>query len=772
MGSRGLLLASLQRVTSHLKVLFLAPSGRQPGQLSRYSFLDEEMRAIAARGVEVYVVSTQEGTNLDQGRIHLRELPPDSLSERARTLAFLIRYVFRIGISSLRDPKRLYRAVRTERFAARIVREESIVLVHSYFGWPGGFGGFLAKAAAGVPLVAGLRGADVNVDPKLLYGGRLQPSFDRSFRRLLRAADTTVSVSEFLRRRALELGAPPSTARVILKGVRLEQFAVPEDRQRARDGLGIATGPVILAVAGLVPIKGLTHVVESLAQVRASGREFSFIICGDGPDRAALEAQVDRSGLSGWVRFAGRVSRKDITTHFAAADLFVHGSLIEASGNVLLEAMASGLPIVCTDAGGPAEYVQDGMTGYVVPVADPEAMSQRVAQLIDDPNLRSVLGREGRRRAEALFSYDRMIDETLAVYQSLLAGGGRRSSGESDTEISARDRHVSAGPWSGRIMEAQTLDTEPSTSAARRDCPVCGSARVAHFLTATDNGLLRRTDVFLPVYRCRSCDVFFLNPPPPAEIGREYFADAYAMRTSNIYYDEEFKARTGQLRLELLSRYGVSGGKLLDVGCGKADFVNLARKGGWDAWGVELDAGACDLARKHFGLQTVLNGSMDHPDLPAQFDVITLWDVIEHVPDPVGVLRQAADRLRKGGIVMVRTANIRSWPFDRKRDRWWAFGSDHRFYFSPGSLGVAMKLGGLDVLDVLNREPAERPDKTGGRDISDTRLSDGLRSVSRSPGKIGKLGVYGRNLIRRIVGSWRYGQHYKTGIMTVVGTKP
>ena len=85
------------------------------------------------------------------------------------------------------------------------------------------------------------------------------------------------------------------------------------------------------------------------------------------------------------------------------AELFVHGALIEASGNVLLEAMAAGLPIVCTDAGGPSEYVADGVAGLIVPPADPKAMANRMRLLLEGGPLREQLGRQGRQRAKAHF---------------------------------------------------------------------------------------------------------------------------------------------------------------------------------------------------------------------------------------------------------------------------------------------------------------------------------------------------------------------------------
>jgi 2-polyprenyl-3-methyl-5-hydroxy-6-metoxy-1,4-benzoquinol methylase len=304
-------------------------------------------------------------------------------------------------------------------------------------------------------------------------------------------------------------------------------------------------------------------------------------------------------------------------------------------------------------------------------------------------------------------------------------------------------------------------------------CPVCRSRRIRAFITVGDNGHLRRADIRLPVYQCRSCDLFFLNPPPAAEIGREYFADAYAAtgKARNIYYDDTFKQRISRLRLDLIGKYECHAGKLLDVGCGKGHFVAAAVEGSWDAWGVELDDGACSYGRDRFGLAHIIAGSMDHPALPADFDVVTMWDVIEHVVDPVGFLRDASQRLRPSGLLLIRTGNIRSWSFDKDRRKWWAFGSDHRFYFSPKSLSVALAVAGFHVVDVLNGETVERPDKQSTRDISQTPVREGIASLARSPVKLAKVGRFGTNLARRLTGPIRYGAHYGTSIMTVVARR-
>lgn len=407
-------------MSSPIRVLFLAPRGSRAGQLSRYSFLDEEIRALAEAGVEAYVLCGDQFPSADQGRLHLRALPRDTASVRLGVLRFLRSQRSRVPLANLTSFRELYRALRVEQYASELVRAERIDLIHSYFAWPQGYGGLLASGATQVPLIAGLRGSDVNMLAEYSYGARRKRFFDRSIRRLLTAADCTVYVSEFLRRGGLALGARPESARVILKGVRVDLFKPGTPFAETVCSSEPETVPVILAVAGLVPIKGISSVLQALAILQSRGHLFNFVVCGEGPEREALEEQVRQSALDGRVIFRGRVSREEIRRQFSEADIFVHGSVIEASGNALLEAMASGLPIVCTDAGGPAEYVDHGVTGYVVPVSDAPAMADQIERLLSDRSLRRGMGLLGRQRAEQTFRYESMIATTIRLYHSVL----------------------------------------------------------------------------------------------------------------------------------------------------------------------------------------------------------------------------------------------------------------------------------------------------------------------------------------------------------------
>lgn len=404
-----------------MRVLYLVPQPKRPDRIGAYSFIDEEIEALADAGVEAFVLSTAAPEDRVLRGVNVRSAAART-STRSRIGAgeFLLRRRRHVPRRNLWHPMRSYRAARAEHVAAELVTAEDIDLIHSHFGWPQGYGGQLARAATGRPLVVTLRGADILLDREIGYGRRAHPCFDRAVRQLLGVADRTMYFSNYMRDKAMELGARPEVTRVIRKGVDLSHFTVADDRASLRASLGLGSAPVILTVAGLIPRKGVHHILEGLARL-ATSHKFTFVVCGDGPERRRLEDLALSSGLQERTRFLGRVDRQTIPKYFAACDMFVLASLVEAAGNVLFEAMAAGRPVICTDSGGPSEYVRDGETGFVIPVGNAAAMAGRIGQLLDDPALQDRLGSEGRRRTMAEFGYDRMVQDIIGVYEETLA---------------------------------------------------------------------------------------------------------------------------------------------------------------------------------------------------------------------------------------------------------------------------------------------------------------------------------------------------------------
>jgi glycosyltransferase involved in cell wall biosynthesis len=184
--------------------------------------------------------------------------------------------------------------------------------------------------------------------------------------------------------------------------------------REALEALGVPAGvPVVGNVAALTGHKDHATLVEAMALLRERLPEARLVIAGEGELRPALEAQVRDRGLGDRVVFAG--FRHDLDRLLPAFSAFCLSSRLEGLGTSLLDAMAFGLPVVATAAGGIPEAVEDGVTGRVVPPRDPGALAAALADVLADEGRRRAYGAAGRRRFLERFTADHMVDETLRV---------------------------------------------------------------------------------------------------------------------------------------------------------------------------------------------------------------------------------------------------------------------------------------------------------------------------------------------------------------------
>jgi glycosyltransferase involved in cell wall biosynthesis len=234
-----------------------------------------------------------------------------------------------------------------------------------------------------------------------------------------RWARAIVCVCDYERRLALDRGvAAPDRLVVVHNGVR----DVPQDL-RAVPG---ADPPRIVSLARFEPPKDHATLLEALARLRE--RQWSLDLVGDGPLEPACRALAQRLGLSGRVRFLGY--QPDAATHLARAQLFVLSSRSEAFPRSVLEAMRAGLPVVASAVGGVAEVVDNGSNGVLVPRDDSVALSAAIGGLLEDPVRRERLGKAARLTYESRFRLERMVEGTVAVYDSVLkSDASRRTAG-------------------------------------------------------------------------------------------------------------------------------------------------------------------------------------------------------------------------------------------------------------------------------------------------------------------------------------------------------
>jgi glycosyltransferase involved in cell wall biosynthesis len=187
-----------------------------------------------------------------------------------------------------------------------------------------------------------------------------------------------IAVSESLAKWAESAGLHRGRVHVVGNGVDTDRFA-PLDREWARQDLGLpAAGPVLVTVGGLTERKGFHRVIECLPQLRERWPGLQYLICGgasgEGDWRQRLEYQVDQLDLRDCVHFLGMIEPERLKEPLSAADAFVLATRNEGWANVLLEAMACGVPVVTTDVGGNRQVVSDEQVGLIVPFGDPKAL--------------------------------------------------------------------------------------------------------------------------------------------------------------------------------------------------------------------------------------------------------------------------------------------------------------------------------------------------------------------------------------------------------------
>lgn len=253
--------------------------------------------------------------------------------------------------------------------------------------------------STGIPVLTSLRGRMITIDP----WDPAQPGRADGLRAVFARVDRVHAVSQAITDEALQFGLDPSTVRVITPAVDPQVFrpgpAQPDD------------GPVpVLAVGSLVWRKDYEHALLALRKAVDLGADLELTIVGDGPDRQHVEFTVHDLDLGDRVRLAGRLPSAEVAALLRVSQVFLHTSASEGISNAVLEAMASEVPVVTSDAGGMGEAVRDGIDGFVVGVRDSAGFAAALHRLASDPGLRADLGAAARERVVQAFRLDQQLD--------------------------------------------------------------------------------------------------------------------------------------------------------------------------------------------------------------------------------------------------------------------------------------------------------------------------------------------------------------------------
>ncbi|MEC4677653.1 MAG: glycosyltransferase [Nitrospirota bacterium] len=265
---------------------------------------------------------------------------------------------------------------------------------------------WIVKVVRGTPFVLTLRGSDVQGTQK----GRL--ALFLSLWVLKRAAVIT-TVNQDLKQWVIDQGIPEERVVFIRNGVDLSSV------QEIRKDTSICR---LLFVGSLIPRKGVRYLIESLSTLICIERNFSLTIVGEGAEKKRLKQQVDQSALNDFVSFVGSVPPDQIVNYLSKSDCLVLPSLWEGTPNVVLEAMAAGLPVVASDLSGIREIVTPDLNGLLFQAKNVDELSKALMKIISDQGLCKRMGESGREIIESLgLGWKQTASRYRECYQKICA---------------------------------------------------------------------------------------------------------------------------------------------------------------------------------------------------------------------------------------------------------------------------------------------------------------------------------------------------------------
>jgi glycosyltransferase involved in cell wall biosynthesis len=316
-------------------------------------------------------------------------------------------------------PYRIWQSItRSPRGYLDCLRNGGGRIVHAHFGVEGVYAMPLAKRLK-IPLVTTFHGFDATLSARYLIGSRKPSWINYAVHRgkLSREGQLFLCVSKFIRRRVLELGFPENRTLVHYVGIDTKAI-VPQ--------LNRSTSPVILHVGRMVEKKGAADLLRAFAMLPRRHRDARLQIVGEGPLRAALVRMSRDLGIAERVDFMGALAVEVVLSLMGKATVLCQPSMMARSGDTeglpiaLLEAAASGLPVVSTRHAGIPELVDDGRTGVLVDERDHRQLAAALDELLTDAELRGRMAIAARKRVEAEFDLSRQSALLAGLYRGLL----------------------------------------------------------------------------------------------------------------------------------------------------------------------------------------------------------------------------------------------------------------------------------------------------------------------------------------------------------------
>jgi len=261
-------------------------------------------------------------------------------------------------------------------------------------------------------------------------------------------------------------------------------------------------------------------------------------------------------------------------------------------------------------------------------------------------------------------------------------------------------------------------------------CSFCNGKNLIHYSALAFDSPANSKKI--NIVECRECCVAWQWPLRRTEQqSATTFQDAYLQREENSYFDPVKRKEVATCQANFVMKKVQSPSRLLDIGCGDGVFSQIMAGQGWDVLGLDPALISPIDEAMSCGRLRLLNSQSINLPKHEMFNVVTLWDVVEHVEDPLSLIIQAVERLVPGGILIVETGNYQSASRVQSSGTWWNYQIDHRWYLAPPQLRDLLTRAGLNNIEMADR--VLRPWWRGHCDIPHARKLDLVKAVTKRP---------------------------------------
>ena len=292
--------------------------------------------------------------------------------------------------------------------------DKNFDILYCHFGTNGIHGTYLKEIGINGKLVTTFHGYDMS--------SFIISNDNNVYKKLFLNGDLFLPISNYWKRKLIRLGCNEKKIIVHRMGINLEKFKFSERRKKTGEHIKILT------IGRLVEKKGHEYTIRAIAKIIKKYRNTEYIIAGDGPLRNKLEDLVSELDIKSYIKFLGAVEQNEVLKLYQQAHIFVLPSITANNGDqegipvVLMEAQATGLPVISTFHTGIPEVVVDGKSGFLVPEKDIDALTEKLEYLIEHPEIWPDMGRYGRKFVEERYDIKKLNQQLVGIYQSLIRG--------------------------------------------------------------------------------------------------------------------------------------------------------------------------------------------------------------------------------------------------------------------------------------------------------------------------------------------------------------